>query len=80
MARKSDSSKKKEAIMVSLAEQMDTMGDHFAEATTEVIKFDAKERGWRPAGGRIRKQLQTIAVMCKAARKHISDTKREAAQ
>jgi len=46
------------------------------EIELESVKFDIRDRGWKPAGFRIRKSLKAIADECKMLRKHISEVKR----
>jgi hypothetical protein len=68
--------KKKEGKIAGLVGQLEVIASYLAEANSEATKFDTKERGWKPAGGRIRKQLQNISVLCKVLRKYISEEKK----
>lgn len=70
--------KKKEVIKVnSLADSMDQVSTVVGESIEDSEKFDGRERGWKPAGGRVRKQLKEIMDLCKVLRKYISQVKKE---
>lgn len=68
---------KKEVKVSSLVTSFEIVNAHLEEANSEAAKFDTKDRGWKPAGGRIRKELKAIADWCKVLRKYISETKRQ---
>lgn len=76
MAEK-NKAKKKEVKVSSLVTSLEIVAEHLDKAKFEATKFETKERGWKPAGGRIRKELKAISDWCKTLRKHISEMKRQ---
>lgn len=58
-------------IIVDLREVLDD------EVEDNAVKFDSNERGWSPAGARVRKALNTAGKMIRVARKWISEEKKK---
>lgn len=74
MAKKAPVKKKAQAT-VSAVSQMSAMTNLIDDLLKDGEKFDAGERGWNPAGTRIRKGMQELTNMAKELRKAIQEKK-----
>lgn len=74
MAKKAPAKKKAQATVSAVA-QLTSMTNLIDDLLKDGEKFDAGERGWNPAGTRIRKGMQELTNMAKELRKAIQEKK-----
>jgi hypothetical protein len=65
----------KKVAEMSVVESINSIVVCVGAAQAEAEKFDERAKGWKPAGARIRKQLQNIIVAARGLRKQISAAK-----
>lgn len=55
--------------------KIESMINTLIDCREDCLKFDTKERGWKPAGSRLRRALMDTAKACSEVRKQIQSIK-----